>query len=147
MPNSRPAATDLLAIVQEFLETEISPQVSSVHQFQLKIVSRVLATVRRELDLAPAANAGEVERLKSLLRCDGSIEELNAALARAIRAGEFDVDDPALLAHVRTSIEDALRINNPKWLAKGNPVLPAQAGIQEALGPRLRGDDAGRVGQ
>jgi hypothetical protein len=26
-------------------------------------------------------------------------------------------------------------------------VIPAQAGIQNALGPRLRGDDAGRVGQ
>jgi hypothetical protein len=24
-------------------------------------------------------------------------------------------------------------------------VIPAQAGIQDALGPRLRGDDAGRV--
>ncbi len=24
-------------------------------------------------------------------------------------------------------------------------VIPAQAGIQNALGPRLRGDDAGRV--
>jgi hypothetical protein len=28
------------------------------------------------------------------------------------------VDDPALLAHLRASIEDSLRINNPKWLAK-----------------------------
>ncbi len=27
------------------------------------------------------------------------------------------------------------------------PVIPAQAGIQNALGPRLRGDDAGRVVQ
>ncbi len=118
MPNSRPAATDLLAIVQGYLESEISPQVSPVHQFQLKIVSRVLATVRRELDLAPSANAAEVERLQELLCCEGSFEELNAALARAIRAGDFDVDDAALLAHLRASIEDALRINNPKWLAK-----------------------------
>jgi len=118
MPNSRPAATDLLAIAQEYLEKEISPQVSSVHQFQLKIVSRVLGTVRRELDLAPDANAAEAERLRDLLRRDGSIEELNAALARAIRAGDFAVDDPALLAHLRASIEDALRINNPRWLAK-----------------------------
>lgn len=116
MPNSRPLATDLLAIVQEYLENEISPQVSPVHQFQLKIVSRVLATVRREIELAPEANAAETARLKALLRRDGSFEELNGALARAIRAGDFAADDPALLAHVRTSIEDALRINNPKWL-------------------------------
>jgi hypothetical protein len=118
MPNSRPVATDLLAIVQEYLENEISPQVSPVHQFQLKIVSRVLATVRRELELAPAADAAELARMKSLLGRDGSFDELNAALARAIRAGDFAVDDPALHAHLRTSIEDALRINNPKWLVR-----------------------------
>jgi hypothetical protein len=116
MPNSRPLATDLLGIVQEYLESEISPQVSPVHRFQLKIVSRVLATVRRELELAPQANAAETERLRSLLRRDGTLEELNRELARAIRAGEFATADPALLAHLRESIEDALRINNPKWL-------------------------------
>lgn len=116
MPHSRPVATDLLAIVQEYLENDISPQVSPVHQFQLKIVSRVLSTVKRELELAPQANEEEVARLKALLRRDGTLDELNAALARAIRAGDFAVDDPALLAHLRSSIEDALRINNPKWL-------------------------------
>src|SRR4051812_15483856 len=109
MPNSRPAATDLLAIVQDYLAAEISPQVSAVHQFQLKIVSRVLATVKRELELAPEADARETERLKAQLRRDGSFDELNAALAAAIRAGDFAVDDAALLAHLRASIEDALR--------------------------------------
>jgi hypothetical protein len=118
MPNSRPIATDLLGIVQEYLETEISPQVSSVHQFQLKIVSRVLATVRRELQLGPRANAAEIDRLRKLLRREGSLDELNGELARAIRAGEFATNDAALLAHLRASIEDALRINNPKWLPK-----------------------------
>jgi hypothetical protein len=29
---------------------------------------------------------------------------------------------------------------------KTNAVIPAQAGIQNALGPRLRGDDARRAG-
>lgn len=118
MPNSRPLSTDLLAIVQEYLESEIAPQVSSLHRFQLKIVSRVLATVRREIELSPDANAGEVERLKGLLQHEGSLDELNGTLARAIRAGDFSVDDPELLAHLRASIEDTLRINNPKWLAK-----------------------------
>ncbi len=117
MPHSRPAASDLLAIVQDYLDTEIAPQVSKLHQFQLKIVARVLSTVRRELELGPAADAAEAARLRALLGHDGSLEELNAELARAIRAGDFAVDDPALLAHLREGIEAALRINNPKWLA------------------------------
>ncbi len=118
MPHSRPAAPDLLSIVQEYLEDRIAPQVSEMDRFQLKIVSRVLATVRRELELGPGADAGELERLRMLLhRREGGLEELNAELARAIRDGGFAVDDPALLSHLRSSTEDALRINNPKWLA------------------------------
>ena len=117
MPNSRPVATDLLAIVQEYLENAISPQVTGVHQFQLKIVSRVLSTVRRELELGPQADAAEAQRLRSLLASVGTLEELNTRLARAIRAGDFAVDDPVLLAHLRQANEDALRINHPKWLA------------------------------
>jgi hypothetical protein len=120
MPHSRPIAPDLLGIVQEYLETEISPQVSGVHQFQLKIVSRVLATVRRELEVLPGANEAELARLRKLLHRDGTLDELNAELARGIRAGEVQATDPAVLAHARASIEDALRINNPKWLLKGS---------------------------
>lgn len=118
MPQSRPLATELLAIVQEFLETDISPQVTPVHQFQLKIVARVLATVRRELEQLPQANGRERERLAALLGHDATLDSLDAELAAAIRRGDFAVDDPALLAHLRASTEDALRINNPKWLAK-----------------------------
>jgi hypothetical protein len=117
MPDSRPFAPDLLAIVQEYLATEISPQVSKVHQFQLKIVARVLLTVQRELELGPQANAEEAQRLRVLLGREGSLQELNAALAQGIRAGDFAIDDPALLSHLREATEDALRINNPKWLS------------------------------
>ena len=116
MPNSRPLATDLLAVVEEYLAREIAPCVDPVQQFQLKIVARVLATVRREMDLGPRANEEERRRLVALLRREGTRDELDAQLARAIRAGDFAVDDPALLAHLRAGVEDALRINNPKWL-------------------------------
>lgn len=116
MPESRPIAPDLLSVVQEYLEQEISPQVSKVHKFQLKIVSRVLATVRRELQQGPAADAAEVSRLRALLGREGSVSELNVALARAIREGDFRVDDPQLLAHLRQTVEASLAINNPSWL-------------------------------
>jgi hypothetical protein len=116
MPNSRPVAPDLLAVVQHFLENEISPQVSKVHQFQLRIVSRVLGTVQRELQLGRAVDAAETNRLRALLGREGSAADLNAALARAIREGDFPVEDPQLLAHMRETIEASLRINNPKWL-------------------------------
>ena len=116
MPDSRPVAPDLLAVAQEYLEQEVSPLLPPLQQFQLRIVKRVLDTVRRELELGPAANAAEAQRLRALLRHDGSLTDLQAELATAIQHGDFAVDDPALLAHLRSTIEDALRINNPKWL-------------------------------
>ena len=117
MPGSRPIAPDLLAVVQDYLDKEVSPLLPAVHQFQLKIVARVLSTVDRELQLGPQADAAELQRLRALLGRPGPAAELNAVLARAIRAGDFAVDDSALLDHLRKTIEDALRINNPKWLA------------------------------
>jgi hypothetical protein len=30
----------------------------------------------------------------------------------------ISIDDPALRAHVRQSLADALAINNPKWLTR-----------------------------
>ncbi|RYY99069.1 MAG: hypothetical protein EOO24_17750, partial [Comamonadaceae bacterium] len=101
MPSSRPLASDLLAIVQEYLSAEVSPLLPAAQQFQLKIVSRVLSTVTRELEFGPRADAEELARLRSLLDRSGSADELNAALARAIRAGDFTVDDPVLRAHLR----------------------------------------------
>lgn len=116
MPASRPSAPDLLAVVMEYLEADIAPRLPAVQQFQLKIVARALSTVKRELEQGPAADAGEAERLAALLRHGGDLAEQRAELARAIRHGDFAVDDPALLAHLCTTVEDALRINNPKWL-------------------------------
>jgi hypothetical protein len=43
---------------------------------------------------------------------------LSIELAERIRAGAISIDDPALRAHVRQSLEDALEINNPKWLTR-----------------------------
>ena len=118
MPSSRPVATDLLSVVEDYLDREVSPLLPPLQQFQLKIVRRLLQTLRRELQLGPDADALETARLSSLLSLDAPLAELNAELARAIHNGEFSTSDPALLSHLRETIEDALRINNPKWLPK-----------------------------
>ena len=120
MPSSRPVATDLLSVVEDYLDHDVSPLLPPLQQFQLKIVRRLLQTVRRELELGPDADALETARLSSLLSLDGSLAELNAELARAIRDGKFSTSDPALLSHLRETIEDELRINNPKWLPKAD---------------------------
>ena len=117
MPDSRPAVAELLAVVQQPLAQQVAPLLPAYQQFQLKIVDRMLATVGREISQGPAADRRELERLGALLGRAGTLDELNAALARAIRDGGLPIDDARLLAHLRASTEDALRINNPNWIA------------------------------
>lgn len=116
MPNSRPVATDLLEVVREFLSKEVSPQLPAFQQFQLRIADRLLEILGREWQSGAACDAEELARLQGLLTAQGTLQELNAELCRRIRDGRVSVDDPALLAHLRRSTEDALRINNPKWI-------------------------------
>jgi len=119
MPPSRPTALELLDVVREFLEGDVLPRLAADVRFQCRIAINVLATVRRELEFGAASWSRERARLAGLLGDadpDESLEALNRQLARQIREGAIDVDDPALLGHLRRTVEEALAINNPKWL-------------------------------
>ena len=116
MPASKPDAPALLDAAIDYLERELLPSLGGYHRFQCRVTVNVLAQVRRELVLAPAQADAERARLVSLLGHPGERDELSRELAARIRAGEFALDDPALLEHLRRSLVEALRINNPKWI-------------------------------
>jgi hypothetical protein len=116
MPGSRPDAAALLAVLRQYLETDLPPLLPDYHKFQLRIAGRLLAMLEREVTEGVAMDAAELERLRQLLGRDGSLADLNTMLAQAIRDGAMDLDDAALQNYLRQSLADALRINNPKWL-------------------------------
>ncbi|HEV2987435.1 MAG TPA: DUF6285 domain-containing protein [Candidatus Angelobacter sp.] len=118
MPSSLPSAPDLLAVVREFLENDILPAsgLDDDKRFNVRVAVNLLATVERELRLGPEAAAAEASRLAKLVSSGNSVEEKNRFLAQAIRAGATAPNDPQLLDHIRRTLVDALRINNPKWL-------------------------------
>jgi uncharacterized protein DUF6285 len=126
MPASKPNATALLDAAIDYLERELAPSLAGYHRFQCRVTVNVLAQVRRELALAPAQAAAERDRLAALLGDDRGRgrDELSRELAARIRAGDFALDDAALLDHLRRSLVEALRINNPKWLPAGGMVEP-----------------------
>lgn len=149
MPSSRPNLNDLLAVVREYLERDLAPLVPEYHRFQLRIVDRLLATIDRETRLGPMANDADVARLAALLHegspgatggapssaqhgvpssepdgAPNSLAEHNRQLAQALRDGQLRHDDPRVLAHLRATLEDSLRINNPKWLATSGVSAP-----------------------
>ena len=116
MPASKPDAHALLDAAIDYLERELLPVLSGYHRFQCRVTVNVLAQVRRELALAPAQSEAERARLVALLGHGGERDELSRELAARIRTGAIARDDPALLDHLRQSLIEALRINNPKWI-------------------------------
>lgn len=113
-------AADLLAVVRAFLEEDIlrDPALSDDKRFNLRVAVNLLAMVERELHLAPGASVAEAEGLTALVGGEGTSEERNRRLSRAIREVAVAGTDPQLLDHLHRTIVDALRINNPKWLER-----------------------------
>ena len=118
MPQSTPKAAILLEAAVKYLETELMPTLDGYHRFQTRVTVNVLKTVRRELELRGTQAEAERARLVAMLGHDGDVEALSVELAEKIRAGEIAIDDPALRAHVRQALADALAINNPKWMTR-----------------------------
>ena len=118
MPQTGPSTLQLVEAVREFLQTELQTALEKsdpARAFHVRVAANALMIVERELQHGPAADAGELQRLRALLGRDGTLADLNAELARALRAGERDERDPALLDHLERTVRDKIAIANPKW--------------------------------
>lgn len=124
MPAIRPDAPALLDAAIDYLERELLPTLAGYHRFQCRVTVNVLAQVRRELALAPGQADAERARLIALLGHPGERDALSRELAARIRAGDLALYDPALLDHLRQSLVEALRINNPRWIGEPEPGEP-----------------------
>ena len=81
---------------------------------QARIVHRAVV-LAAALVVVPAAEVVAVERLRALLGQDGDFATLNAALCDGIQSGAIDPLDPAVLAHMKASIIDQVRIDQPQY--------------------------------
>ena len=118
MPTDRPNAAELVEAVSEFLTDHVAPNVEGQLAFHTRVAVNALAIVERTLAQGGAMDAAELTRLNDLLQQDGDLAELNAELARAIRAGEMDGCKEALLAHLRLTAADKIALANPRYLTK-----------------------------
>ena len=123
MAQDRPTQAELLAAVADFLRDEAVPALEGPSldrtapglAFQLRVAANALAILDREQRLGPDADARERRRLVELLGRDGTLDELNRALADELRAGRRDETDAALMAHLEATVADKIAIANPKW--------------------------------
>ena len=132
----RPTILELLAAVREFVTHQVVPALEGGKQFHARVAANVIGIVERELRDGDEQLRAEWMRLQPLCAEEGDddpVEEappedpvvlraavgaLNAELAARIRQGDADTGAlrAAVLAHLRATIDDKLRIANPGYL-------------------------------
>jgi hypothetical protein len=127
----RPTSIELLEAAADFVDREIVPAIEGARQFQARVVANVMRIVAREIQNEDLAVRIEVKALARLLGRDAphlhSLDDLRRAcasmgeeLSARIRAGDADSGSwrAEVLSVVRHSVEDKLRIANPRYLEK-----------------------------
>jgi hypothetical protein len=125
----RPTSVELLEAAADFVDRELVPTIEGARQFQARVVANVMRIVAREIKMEDPFARDEVKALAKLLGHDKphlhSLDDLRAAatsmseeLTAKIRAGEADEGAwrTEVLAVVRQSVEDKLRIANPRYV-------------------------------
>jgi hypothetical protein len=110
-----PTPTELIRAVAEFLRAEIAPQMSGHAAFKLRVSINALNLVTRQLELEQGSDAAEATRLSGLLEMQGSLAELNRALADRIAKGEAGLDTPGLADHLWQTTMDKLAVDQPNY--------------------------------
>ena len=116
MPIDRPTAAELLSAVREHLIDHLAPMLEGQPAFHLRVATNALAIVQRTMAEGDALDQAELIRLQKLLGRDGDLTDLNRTLATRIRRGELDNRREALLAHLRQTAIDKLRLANPRYM-------------------------------
>jgi hypothetical protein len=110
-----PTLEELTRAVADFLRNDIAPGISGHNAFKLRVSINVLDLVTRQLRLAEASDAAEAMRLSQLLGMQGSLGELNRALAGRIARGEVDLQTPGLSEHLWQTTMDKLAVDQPNY--------------------------------
>ncbi len=127
----RPTSVELLEAAADFVDREIVPAIEGARQFQARVVANVMRIVAREIQMEDSAVRTEVKAFARLLGRDAphlhSLDDLRKAsttmaeeLSARIRAGEADESArrAEVLSVVRQSVENKLRIANPRYLER-----------------------------
>jgi len=110
-----PTSLELIDAVIGFIEQRAAPQLKDRDAFLARVAVNALAAVRREIELGPDAEAAAAERLRALLGHDGDFTALNTELCDRLASGELTAKDPQVLAHLKASIIDQVRIDQPNY--------------------------------
>jgi hypothetical protein len=110
-----PTPTELIKAVADFLRHEIVSEIKGHNAFKLRVGINALDLVTRQLALAGESDAAELAGLKKLLGTDGSLADLNRALAEKVASGEADLQTPGLAEHLWQTTLGKLAVDQPNY--------------------------------
>jgi hypothetical protein len=110
-----PKPAEMLAAVAVFLREVVIPEAKPRTAFQARVAANALDLVGRQIELAPAEEAVEAERLKALLGRDAPLTELNAAFAEALATGALDLASAGVEAHLTATTLAKLAVDQPSY--------------------------------
>ena len=109
-----PSASVLLEAVREYLDGDVRANTTGRTQFHSRVASNVVATVERELALAPSLHAANAETLRVLGISATDAKAGEETLVAAIRRGTYDSELTELAVALRPTVTFRLAIANPK---------------------------------
>ncbi len=115
--HDQPSVQELVAAVKSFIDETASPQLTGHAAFHARVASNALATVLRDLEQRPSAEADERNGLIELLGATEtqSVSELNRTLSERIQAGELSTTTPGLLSHLKKTVMAQVEIDQPRY--------------------------------
>lgn len=111
----KPTLAEIVTAVREFIETKALPELTGHTAFHARVAANALAIAEREIATGGPAAARERDRLKALLGRDDTLENLNAALAARIAAGDITLETPGLGEHLKATTLDKVAIDQPGY--------------------------------
>lgn len=114
----RPDEPALLEALAKFLIADLQPTVKDKKlAFRVLIASNLAATLATQLRGQAERQGAELDRLRALLgRSDGTLQELNAALAAKLRAGALPAGELGRIsACLKENLQQALAVVNPSF--------------------------------
>ena len=110
-----PTPIELTRSVADFLRNDITPMISGHNAFKLRVAINMLDLVVRQLTMEEGSDAAEAARLSELLGAEGSLIELNRALAEKIASGEVNLATPGLSEHLWQTTLAKLAVDQPNY--------------------------------
>jgi Domain of unknown function (DUF6285) len=110
-----PAPAELIKAVADFLRDDIAPVIGGHNAFKLRVSINALDLVTRQMALESRSDAAEAERLSRLLGMQGTLADLNRALADRIAQGEIGLGTPGLADHLWQTTMAKLAVDQPNY--------------------------------